>query len=73
MGLTAGNPIVGGTILQSAAIQSPDYVPGVSGWQVDQDGNAEFNSGTFAGTITAAGFAGVNFVINQQGLFFYAT
>lgn len=36
--------IVGGTTLVIPAIQSPDYDPGVSGWQVNIDGSAEFNN-----------------------------
>ena len=44
MGLTAGNPVVGGTVLERAAIRSPDFVTGVSGWTINQDGSVEFNS-----------------------------
>ena len=39
LGLTQG---LGNLAIPS--IQSPNFVPGVSGWQIDQDGNAEFNS-----------------------------
>lgn len=46
-----GNPIVGGTVLRIPAIQSPDYVTGVSGWAVFQDGHAEFNDITVRGTV----------------------
>src|SRR5690348_5328981 len=38
------NPVVGGTVLRRAAIQSPDFVTGASGWSVNQDGSAEFNN-----------------------------
>lgn len=71
MGLLAGNPVVGGTVLERAAVESPDFVTGVSGWAINQDGTVEFNSGTFRGTITAGQFQGIDFVINQQGIFFY--
>lgn len=37
------NPIVGGTVLRIPAIQSPNFVEGVSGWAIFQDGTAEFN------------------------------
>lgn len=67
-----GNPIVGGTTLRIPAIQSPDYVTGVSGWTINIDGTVEFNSGTFRGTVTAGTFAGTNFVINSAGAFFYS-
>lgn len=30
-------------IFEDAALQSSDFVPGVSGWQISEDGNAEFN------------------------------
>lgn len=40
------NPIVGGENgeLIRPSIQSPDYVPGVSGWTINRDGSAEFNN-----------------------------
>lgn len=38
------NPVVGGTVLRRAAIQSPNFVTGASGWSVNQDGSAEFNN-----------------------------
>jgi hypothetical protein len=46
-----GNNILAGTSLAIAQIQSPDFVEGVSGWCIFQNGNAEFNSGTFRGFI----------------------
>ena len=39
-----GNPVEGGTVLRIPAIQSPNFVHGVSGWAIFQDGTAEFNS-----------------------------
>lgn len=38
------NPVVGGTVLRRAAIQSPNFATGVSGWSINQDGSAEFNN-----------------------------
>lgn len=35
--------------------QSPNFVSGVSGWQIRADGSVEFNAGTFRGTITTDG------------------
>jgi len=67
MGVQAGNPIVGGTVLRIPAIQSPNYVAGVSGWQVKISGDAEFNSITVRGQ-----FEGTDFVINTSGAFFYS-
>lgn len=68
-----GNPIVGGVMLTRPAIASPDYVAGSTGWSINQDGSAEFNNGTFRGTITAAVFEGTNFIIDSAGIFFYST
>lgn len=44
MALKFGNPIVAGTVLAIPAIQSPNFVHGVSGWAVRIDGSAEFHS-----------------------------
>lgn len=52
------NPLVGGTVLRRAAIQSPNFVTGVSGWTVKQDGSSEFNNVTVRGTVTASRFIG---------------
>jgi hypothetical protein len=76
MGVQPGNPIVGGTDLRIPAIESPNYVPGVSGWVINQDGSAEFSNlnirGTFTGlTLIGGSFQGINFVINDQGIFLY--
>ncbi len=38
------NQIVAGLKLVRAAIQSPDYDAGVSGWSINRDGSAEFNN-----------------------------
>ena len=40
------NPVVGGTVLRRAAIASPNFATGLSGWSVNQDGTAEFNNVT---------------------------
>lgn len=40
-----------GGILVYPQIQSPNYVPGVSGWAIFRNGNVEFNAGTFRGFI----------------------
>jgi hypothetical protein len=66
MGVQPGNPVVGGTVLRIPAIQSPNYVPGVSGWIIKIDGSAEFNNLTIRGT-----FSGTDFIINTAGIFFY--
>jgi hypothetical protein len=69
---TPGKPITGGVALRLPAIESPNYVPGVSGWAIFQNGTVEFNSGTFRGTVTAGTFEGTDFEINSNGAFFYS-
>jgi hypothetical protein len=61
-----GQAIVGGTVLRIPAIQSPNYVPGVSGWIVNIDGSAEFNSGTFRGSIEVGSLSGAHFIVNNS-------
>lgn len=48
------NPVVGGLEkLIREAIQSPNYVPGSTGWTINRDGSVEFNNGIFRGTLQA--------------------
>jgi hypothetical protein len=62
------NAVIGGaSALIRQAIKSPNYAAGVTGWSVNKDGSAEFNSITFRGTL-----AGTNFIINSSGAFFYS-
>jgi hypothetical protein len=57
--------ITGGTVLRIPAIQSPNYVPGTSGWIINLDGTAEFNSGTFRGSIVVGPTSGAHFIVNN--------
>lgn len=43
--------LAGGVVLVRPALQSPDYVAGVSGWAVKIDGSAEFNDIVVRGTL----------------------
>lgn len=61
------NPIVGGTALRIPAIQSPNYSPGVAGWIIKINGDAEFNNLTIRGE-----FVGNDFIINSDGIFLYS-
>lgn len=46
------NQVIGGlSKLVRPAIQSPNYKPATAGWTVNADGSAEFNDGTFRGTV----------------------
>lgn len=66
-GLGFGDPVTSGIFLLIPAIRSPGYVPGVTGWTINQDGTAEFNSLSIRGT-----FTGTDFIINSAGVFFYS-
>lgn len=66
------DPVVGGVWLIRKAIQSINFVTGLAGWQINQDGTVEFNSGTFRGTVKAGSFVGTDFVINTNGEFSYS-
>lgn len=64
------NDAIGGESgeLVRAAIHSPNYVPGVSGWTINRDGYAEFNNVNIrldlaAGTITVGEVGGPQVVI----------
>lgn len=61
------NPVVGGTSLRIPAIQSPNYTPGVKGWIIKINGDAEFNNLTIRGQ-----FVGAAFIINSSGIFLYS-
>ena len=67
MAMAPGNQaITGGTVLRIPAMQSPNYVPGVSGWIVRQDGSAEFTTGTFRGSIEVGPLTGQHFIVNNS-------
>ena len=59
---------VGGVTLLTPAIQSPNFESNTSGWQINQNGSAQFNNLTIRGT-----FNGTDFIINANGMFFYNT
>lgn len=53
--------------LSLPAMQSPNYVTGLTGWTIKKDGSAEFNNLTIRGT-----YFGSNYIIASNGMFFYA-
>lgn len=61
------NPVMGGGNLARPVMKSPDYVPGVSGWAIFRNGNAEFNNLSIRGT-----FLGTDFIISAAGIFLYS-
>lgn len=58
-------PIVAGTNLLIPAIQSPGFVPGVTGWQINKDGSAQFHNIALTGGSLVVSGAG-------QGVFLYS-
>lgn len=74
--MTSGfsNPIAGGGgALIRPSLHSPDYVAGVSGWTINKDGTAEFNSITVRGKVIL-GTGTTNIIIldpTQPALFMY--
>lgn len=64
--LVVSGKLTGAYTLSGEFMESPNYVPGVSGWGIFGDGSAEFNNLTIRGT-----FNGTDFVINTAGIFFY--
>lgn len=51
MGLTVEQIILAATVLIREAIESQNYVAGVSGWSIFANGDSEFNNGTFRGVV----------------------
>lgn len=49
--------LAAGIVLVRPALQSPDYVTGVSGWAIMIDGSAEFNDVVIRGGTTVSGLA----------------
>lgn len=46
--------LAGGAIVtENGTLASDDFSAGVAGWQISGNGNAEFNNGTFRGTVTS--------------------
>lgn len=67
-----GDPIVAGNTLVRDAIQSPNYVAGVSGWTINRDGSAEFSNVVVRGTFVA-GTAPDTLTVNAGGLEYFST
>lgn len=71
------NPIVNaaGTLIKTL-IKSANYVAGTLGWQISKDGNAEFNLGSFRGSVTVTAANGSKIVIDASQpyptMFFYS-
>lgn len=46
-------------------LQSANFITGISGWQIKKDGTAEFNNGTFRGSIEVGPLTGQHFIVNN--------
>lgn len=55
MGFARNTPVLAGVVLVRSAIQSVNYVAGVSGWTINQDGSSEFNNVTVRGNVLVSG------------------
>lgn len=61
------NAILGGDdILVRDKIKSENYVPGVSGWQIERNGNAEFNDVTIRGDVEVGSVTGTQVIITTD-------
>lgn len=64
--LSFDDPIAAGDgSLIFPAIKSVNYVPGVSGWKIDRDGDVEFDDATIRGSISADGG---NITLDDNGI-----
>lgn len=57
------DPLVAGATLVRTAIQSADYVAGVSGWKIARNGDVEFNNGDFRGDVIVTASDGTRVTI----------
>lgn len=58
-------------ILSNGQYQSANYAPKLSGWNIDSDGNAEFNNGIFRGDVNVGDPSGAEVVISGNDIFLY--
>ncbi len=55
MAIEFENPLTAGTVLVRSDIRSQNFVAGTSGWRIEADGDAEFNSIVIRGSTTVGG------------------
>lgn len=60
------NPIVAGTKLIIAGIQSTDYELGQSGWSIEKNGNAQFNNLQITGDVGVTNLVAEDLLINGE-------
>jgi hypothetical protein len=54
-------------IMLTQALQSENFVSGVSGWQILRNGNAQFNNGVFRGSVEVTSVSGQDILIGVNG------
>lgn len=54
--MSFSNSILAGTKLVREAIESPNFVPGTSGWSIRRDGSAEFSDVDVRGTLESSNY-----------------
>lgn len=61
------NQVTAGVQFVRQVMQSLGFVPGVSGWQLKRNGDAQFNDVTLTGT-----FSGANYIVDSSGEYWYS-
>lgn len=69
--MSFANPVFGTTHLQRERVQSPNFSPGVDGWALYKNGDAEFNNATFRGFIVLTDDKAI-LIFNDQGNLLYS-
>lgn len=54
-------------IMLTQALESENFVSGVSGWQILRNGNAQFNNGVFRGSVEVTSVSGQDILIGVNG------
>lgn len=57
----------GAVVTENGTLSSDDFVAGSTGWQIAGDGDVEFNSGTFRGTVAAGSVVTGGITVNSGG------
>lgn len=64
--MSFSNPILSGETLIRSAIKSENYVPGVAGWRISRDGEAEFSDVIVRGEIEVGGAPLPKFILGLR-------
>lgn len=64
--LTSGE-LTGNLVMVDGYMQSGNFVTGSAGWKIDKDGNVEFCTGTFRGTLAAVSGTFGSLIVGDSG------